>query len=121
MGCLRRGSGRTSRTFGLSCAWPCGPLAETCGGDPKDDDLVHMLERVAIRLATEAWTAPMWWATFEDRVTRGRARPMARRWAYRIAVELLSDYSSPTLVERVESLSNLRRGVRGCGQSPRGP
>lgn len=98
--------------LGLSLRVALRALAEV-GGDPDDDELVHMLERVAIHLASEAWTTPMWWATLEE-----RGNPEARE-AYgaslgvqNFAVELLNDYSSPAVAERVESL--LQAVAAGC-------
>lgn len=104
--------------LGLSLRVALRALADT-GDDPEDDELGHMLERVAIHLTSEAWTAPLWWALYEDGKAEAREAYGASLGVQNFAVELLDDYSSPEVAGRVESL--LQTFAAGCAEVDRLP
>lgn len=61
--------------------------------------------------------ARLWWATYEDGKAEA-ARPYgASLGVQNLAVELLDDYSSPEVAERVESL--LQTFAAGCSEADR--
>lgn len=104
--------------LGLSLRVALRALADA-GGDPEDDELVHMLERVAIHLTSEAWTAPLWWTMYEDGNAEAREAYGASLGVQNFAVELLDEYSSPAVAERVESL--LQGFAAGCAEADQLP